>query len=508
MPRDHRAAARRAPADRGFPSQVPLVLDRSALVLDGGKLLIGGDPPRVMRLSVDGCETIKTLQRMGVGEAPAAGLLARHLTDVGLMHPNPRCCVDVASRVTVVVPVFDRPVELRRCLAALDGAASGLEVVVVDDGSRDAQTLSEICVEFQAKLIRLDHNCGPAAARNAGIERAERELIAFVDSDCLPQEGWLDRLAGHFADPMVAAVAPRIVGDEDNSASVAARFSAAYSPLDLAERPARVTPGSRVSYVPTAVLLVRRSAIDAGFDTTLRYGEDVDFVWRLHDAGWRVRYDPSVHVRHPEPQVLSTLLARRFRYGTGAAPLAARHPDRLPPLVVAPWSAALMAAGLAGKPRATATIAAAQILPLARGLSAIGVPAHRAARWPLLGAGHTFLASGRAMAELLPALLVAGAVRQNTRRASLALLLCPPLVEWVRRKPPLDPVRWTALAIADDIAYGAGVWAGSVQARSFRSLIPRVVSRRSRSAMAQRQRRTGDCSRTANPRRSSPALRS
>ena len=77
-------------------------------------------------------------------------------------------------------------------------------------------------------------------------------------------------------------------------------------------------PGSRVSYVPTAALLVRRSALDsvaiddaaipapghlAGpgplssrgvFDPALRYGEDVDLIWRLHDAGWRVRYEPSV----------------------------------------------------------------------------------------------------------------------------------------------------------------------------------------------------------------------
>jgi mycofactocin system glycosyltransferase len=290
----------------------------------------------------------------------------------------------------------------------------------------------------------------------------------------LPQEGWVNRLAGHFIDPLVAAVAPRIIGHEGNSGTAIARFSAAYSPLDLAQHPARAMPGGRVSFVPTAVLLVRRAAIDAGFDPTLRYGEDVDFVWRLHDAGWRVRYDPSVLVKHPEPRALPALLARRFRYGTSAAPLAARHPGRLAPLQIAPWSAALVAAGLAGRPLSATTIAAAQVLPLARGLGATGVPLHQAARWPLLGAGHTFLATGRAMTALTPWLIATGIARKRTRCASLALLVSPPLFEWVRRKPPLDPVRWTALAVADNIAYGAGVWAGSICARSLSALVPKL----------------------------------
>ena len=70
-------------------------------------------------------------------------------------------------------------------------------------------------------------------------------------------------------------------------------------------------------YVPSAALIVRAPV---RFDETLRYGEDVDLVWRLLDAGHRVVYDPSVVVRHHEADVLR----RRFRYGTSAAPLAAR----------------------------------------------------------------------------------------------------------------------------------------------------------------------------------------
>ena len=86
--------------------------------------------------------------------------------------------------------------------------------------------------------------------------------------------------------------------------------------------------------MPTAALVVRaRRPADAGqggavFDPALRCGEDVDLIWRLHDAGWRIRYEPAVRVGHHEPASWPGLLARRFRYGTSAAPLARRHPAR------------------------------------------------------------------------------------------------------------------------------------------------------------------------------------
>jgi mycofactocin glycosyltransferase len=52
------------------------------------------------------------------------------------------------------------------------------------------------------------------------------------------------------------------------------------------------------------------------------------------------------------------------------------------------------------------------------------------------------------------------------------LVLIPPTVEWWRRRPGLDPLRWAAASIADDVAYGVGVWTGCLRSRSFGPLIP------------------------------------
>jgi mycofactocin system glycosyltransferase len=460
-----------------FPPGVPLVLDHRTHLVAGGRVLIGGDPPRAVRLSAAGAEALARLRTTGaVGGPEGAGVasdparrLARTLVDGGLAHPRPE--PDGAASVTVVVPVRDRPEALDACLRALTGSV----VVVVDDGSTDRTAIAEVCARHDARLVRRAVGGGPAAARNAALAEVATDLVAFLDSDCIAPAGWLEGLLGHLADPLVGAVAPRVAGVRPPNRPTAsfgpgvgpvARYAAARSPLDLGPWPARVRPGGRVAYVPSAALVVRRSALGQGFDATLRYGEDVDLVWRLHDAGWRVRYEPGVVVGHREPRCWRTLVGRRFHYGTSSAPLAARHPGRLAPFIVHPWSLAVVVSALAGRPRAAAAILAGQSLLLARKLGPLRVPARYLAAQPLRGAEQTAVSAGRTATMLaLPALIAAGCTRRG-RRPALALVIGPPLVEWRERRPRLDPIRWVALSVADDIAYGAGVWWGSLQART------------------------------------------
>ena len=86
------------------------------------------------------------------------------------------------------------------------------------------------------------------------------ELVAFLDSDCVPEAGWIERLAAHLADPAVAVAAPRIL-PVPGGHSWADRYSAAGSSLDMGGQEGRVAPGTRLSYVPTAALLARRPVL-------------------------------------------------------------------------------------------------------------------------------------------------------------------------------------------------------------------------------------------------------
>ena len=140
---------------------------------------------------------------------------------------------------------------------------------------------------------------GPAAARNAGLAAATTPLVAFLDSDVVPEPGWLAPLLARLADPAVGLVAPRIVALPPITGWLG-RYEAVRSSLDLGPDPALVVPRSRVAYVPSAAMLVRRAAVGAGFDAGMHVAEDVDLVLRLHAAGWRLRYEPAAP-RRPRP---------------------------------------------------------------------------------------------------------------------------------------------------------------------------------------------------------------
>jgi mycofactocin system glycosyltransferase len=389
---------------------------------------------------------------------------------------------DVAD-VTVVIPVRDRPEELSRCLRALAGHP---HVTVVDDGSRAAPAVARAAMAHGARLLRREASGGPAAARNTALlAGVATPLVAFLDSDCVVPPGWLDGLVGHFRDPRVGAVAPLVRGLRDGDAAID-RWAAARSPLDLGPRPARVAPGTRVSYVPTAALLVRTAALGTGFDEALRYGEDVDLVWRLHDAGWALRHEPSVVVVHREPARWGAFLVRRFRYGSSAGPLARRHPERLAPVVLSPWPTLAAALLVARRPRSAAVVGLVDGVRTARRLRPLGLSRAAAAGAVARTTLQTLDGLARVGTMLAPApLLAAGVARPRLRAPLLALTLGAPLVAWGRaraegRTEGLGPVRWTAASLADDAAYGAGVWAGAVRARAPRALLPAVGARTGR----------------------------
>jgi len=455
-----------------LPEGFGVALSESVRRYDGGHVLAGGSPYRVVRLTDAGLRALEDLRR-GAGASPAARELGGRLIDGGLAAPVPAAALAVPP-ITAVVPVRDRPVELELCLRSLDGTP----VVVVDDGSADSAAVRAICERRGARLVRRAGSDGPGAARNAGLAAVDTELVAFLDSDCAAPAGWLTRLGGHFADPRVGAVAPRVVpgaASRSGAAPVRERYAAARSPLDLGGTPGEVGPGRPVAYVPAAALVVRRAALDGGFDERLRYGEDVDLVWRLRTAGWAVRYDPSVVVEHAEPPSWRGLLARRYRYGTSAAPLSRRHPGALAPAVVHRRQAGAAVLALAGRPGPALALAAGGLLPASQRLSEAGVPPSAIAALSVNATWRTVVGLSTAATTLaLPALLAGLAVRR-TRPAAAVLLVAAPLAQFAALRPALDPIRWLAASIADDAAYGAGVWHGSLRHRTAGPLCPRIA---------------------------------
>ncbi|MGH9046852.1 MAG: mycofactocin biosynthesis glycosyltransferase MftF, partial [Acidimicrobiales bacterium] len=300
-----------------YPVAFTLSADRDLRVAAGGRVLLGGSPAKLIRLRPRAAETALAWREGGpVEDRRADRSVARRLVTAGIMHPRPPV-TSPGRLVTVVVPVRDRP----ELLATLLGSLGKIPCVVVDDGSLNRAEIEKVARGAGAHYLRLDPNSGPAAARNAGLAQVHTSLVAFVDSDCAVPVGWLDSLVGHFTDPVVAMVAPRVL--TLSASSALGRYESTCSPLDLGPREGRVAPGTRLSYVPSAAVVVRRAAIPRRcFDERLRFGEDADLVWRVARAGWDVRYEPAVEVTHTTDLRPVEWALRRARYGSSAGPLA------------------------------------------------------------------------------------------------------------------------------------------------------------------------------------------
>jgi GT2 family glycosyltransferase len=223
-------------------------------------------------------------------------------------------------RFSVVIPTYNRPEALRKCLIAmttLDYPKSRFEIIVVDDGG--PQPIRPVVAAFENRLhIRLlrTENHGPAYARNVGVSAARGDWVAFTDDDCRVDPAWLRQLEECLSKHPDRLIGGRIVNLlEGNLFSVVSQeiIHMAYEFYNRSPGDARFFASNNMA--------VNRSAFEAmdGFDAAFaRASEDRDLCdrWLLSDRG--MAYCPRAMVWHAHSLSLGGFLRQHFRYGRGA----------------------------------------------------------------------------------------------------------------------------------------------------------------------------------------------
>lgn len=428
------------------------------------RTVVGGDPFRSLRLTERGARFVRQVLdgERHAESAPEAALLHR-LARANLLVP-PTAPPAPTDDVTLVVPARADAASVQ---AVLD-AAPTVAAIVVDDGSVPPLG-GALRHGAQLRVLRNETARGPAAARNRGAREATTGWVVFCDSDILATPGWVGSLRA-LADGGLA-VAPRVRTAE--APGPAGRFERAVCALDMGPAAGYLSPAGRLSYVPSAALLVDRQRFLAlgGFDESMQVGEDVELCWR--GAAHGIRYEPAVVVRHRPRATLRDALLRRATYGVSGAQLAARHPDLMRhgsfPLAAAlPWMLAV-----AGLPRSALTASAAHLLLAPRSLPAL--PPVAARRAAATGQLRSALALSRMTVRPLLPVTLAGALLSGSfrRRALLAAA-----VGVLGRGRP-SAAGWR---VADDVAYSAGAWWAAVRHRRPGLLLPRLRLGRRRAA--------------------------
>ena len=436
-----------------------------------GNVVIAGSPLTIFSLSDSGKHIAETIE---FGQPLSAGheVLTERLLDAGAIHPIPESTHGASFRTTtVVIPAFVRSVaEAHQLRSLVTLCEEFFAVVVVDDCSPHA--LPDL---GSSVVIRLNNNRGPAAARNAGLQQVSTDFVAFIDLDVSFSTASISKLFHYFADPKVALVAPRIRSFSHDSAL--AKYENATSVLDMGDTEARVAPETRLSYVPSAMLVCRTVALRSisGFDEAFRFGEDVDLVWRLNAAQWRCRYQPQAICTHLPRSSVWQFISQRMSYGASAAQLSRKHQGKLTPIQLSAWQASTWIFVLLGFPFIALGIALLASFSTIRKCKKFPHLRNDLFQVSLSGTAH----SGLRLAELFsrtwwPIALIASLFSQRIRMLFLLSALGPAAYEWWKKRPQLDFIRFVLIKIVDNAAYGAGVWKGAFTQRTIQVLLPTV----------------------------------
>jgi GT2 family glycosyltransferase len=212
--------------------------------------------------------------------------------------------------LSIVIPCHNRPDLLRLCLASVRRhAPPGAEVLVVDDGSRDA-VVSGVAVEYGARAIRLERQAGYCVAANAGVRASGGEIVELLNDDTEVTPGWAESALAGFRDARVAAVTPLVLqgppgafdpprvdsaGDEYHAFGVARKRGHGQV---LSER--HLVGGTVFGASGSSSFFRREAFLRAGGlpEEFVAYFDDIDLSFRLRRAGYRVRYEPASRVYH------------------------------------------------------------------------------------------------------------------------------------------------------------------------------------------------------------------
>ena len=217
----------------------------------------------------------------------------------------------VEPKVSIIIPVHKQANEFKNCLESLSKITyPNYEIIVIADGPAEQQV--QLAKEYSAKIFQIKTPCGPAKARNIGAKNATGDLFFFTDSDVMIYPETIEKVVQIFQDHTDIAA---VIGSYDDQPS-APNFFSQYK--NLIHHYVHQTSNNEASTFWTACGGIRKNLFwkIGGFDEKYRYPsiEDIEFGYRLKKAGYSIRLEKSVLVKHLKHWSLISLFKTDFFY--------------------------------------------------------------------------------------------------------------------------------------------------------------------------------------------------
>ena len=238
---------------------------------------------------------------------------------------------DYCPPVSVIIAAYNEEKVIERTVdSILQNGYPNMEIIVVDDGSKDA-TLEVLRRRFadEAKVFILTQpNGGKSAALNNGIAHANYDILIAVDADTLFRLGTIGLLARHFANPKVGAVSGNArVGNKKNWITRFQSIEYIYG-FNLDRRALDYL--NAITVVPGAVGAWRKQlVVDSGGFLHDTLAEDTDLTLAIRRMGYVIRYEQDAIAYTEAPEDTRNLAKQRFRWVFGTLQAVWKHRDAL-----------------------------------------------------------------------------------------------------------------------------------------------------------------------------------
>lgn len=234
-------------------------------------------------------------------------------------------------KYSIVIPVYNRPDEVDELLSSLlSQSFQDFEVIVVEDGSKI--TCREVCDKYTGKLCLsyfMKPNSGPGQSRNYGAERANGEYLLIMDSDVVLPKDYLQAIE----DELNILPCEAFGGPDASHPS----FTPVQKAISYSMTSFFTTGGIRGGkakldkfYPRSFNMGIRRDVYQTlGGFSKMRFGEDIDFSYRICEAGYKPRLFPKAWVWHKRRTDFRKFFRQVFNSGIARINLEKRHPGTM-----------------------------------------------------------------------------------------------------------------------------------------------------------------------------------
>ncbi len=227
--------------------------------------------------------------------------------------------------VSIVIPAYNSS---KTIASAIEGClkqdydSKKIEIIVVDDGSQD--NTKNIVNSYKVKYI-YQTNQGPATARNNGWKHANGEIIAFLDSDCIPRKYWLSKMVNHYNLPSVVCVGSRYgIANRESLLACCIFFEFIVRYKRMPRHP---------KFLGSHGYSFRKSFLETigGYSEEYKMAshEDNELAYRIIARGYTTVFDKTNIVEHHFPTNIFKYLRIQFWHGFWRMKLYVDHPHMI-----------------------------------------------------------------------------------------------------------------------------------------------------------------------------------